>query len=177
MAKKKDLGHSAHSKKADNVIGLEGVMPRPIKITMLGAGSGFTPHLFNDIMSIPGMRKLEFCLVDIDKKRLDVMYKLTKRMAHDFVWKTKSKSKRQPTESMFFPIRTTSFVASKSAVHPVFASTTTFRSNTASTNASATPSGPAVFSKDCAPSPYGSTFLRTAKNSAQTLLFSTTQTP
>ena len=84
MAKKKDLGHSAHSKKADNVLGLEGVMPRPIKITMLGAGSGFTPHLFNDIMSIPGMRKLEFCLVDIDKKRLDVMYKLTKRMAHDF---------------------------------------------------------------------------------------------
>ena len=84
MAKKKDIGHAAHSKKADSVLGLAGAMPRPIKVTMLGAGSGFTLHLFNDIMSIPGLKKLEFCLVDVDAKRLDVMFKLTKRMAADF---------------------------------------------------------------------------------------------
>ncbi len=84
MAKKENLGHSEHSKALNVKLGLEGEMPRPIKVTMLGAGSGFTPHLFNDIMNIPGLNKLEFSLVDIDKKRLDVMYKLTSRMVKDF---------------------------------------------------------------------------------------------
>lgn len=42
------------------------------KITMLGAGSGFTAGLMRDIMLIPGFDGGEIALVDIDQKRLDI---------------------------------------------------------------------------------------------------------
>jgi len=39
MASVKDQGHAAHTQDMEQVSGLSGVMPRPIKLTMLGAGS------------------------------------------------------------------------------------------------------------------------------------------
>lgn len=46
------------------------------KITLLGAGSGFTQPLFTDILLVDGMDRGTIGLVDIDKKRLDVNVKL-----------------------------------------------------------------------------------------------------
>ena len=37
-----------------------------VKITYLGAGSGFAPVLSKDIFQIPGLDTGEYCLVDID---------------------------------------------------------------------------------------------------------------
>jgi len=51
-----------------------------IKITLLGAGSGFTQVLFTDILNIPGMDEGVIGLVDIDKARLDVNVKLMNRI-------------------------------------------------------------------------------------------------
>ncbi len=72
------LGHAAHTKDA-LAQGLVGTMHRPIKITMLGAGSGFTPRLLNDVLRIPGEQGGTIALVDVDKKRLDTMAKLIKK--------------------------------------------------------------------------------------------------
>jgi hypothetical protein len=58
-------GHTAHTKSAE-AVGLPGQMRRPIKVTMLGAGSGFTPTLVNDILRIPGEQGGTIALVDID---------------------------------------------------------------------------------------------------------------
>lgn len=51
-------------------------MSRPIKLTMLGAGSGFTPRLINDILRIPGEAGGEIALVDIDLTRLQTMHRV-----------------------------------------------------------------------------------------------------
>jgi alpha-galactosidase len=56
--------------------GMPGVMPRAIKITMLGAGSGFTPKLMNDILRIPGEQGGTIGLVDIDLDRLKTMHRV-----------------------------------------------------------------------------------------------------
>ncbi len=50
------------------------------KITLLGAGSGFTQPLFTDILNIEGMDKGIIGLVDPDKKRLDINIKLLSRL-------------------------------------------------------------------------------------------------
>ncbi len=55
-------------------------MPRPIKITMLGAGSGFTPRLMSDVMQIPGQVGGTIALVDIDAERLGTMKKLIEKV-------------------------------------------------------------------------------------------------
>lgn len=69
-------GHLAHTKDAAQR-GLPGEMPRPIKITMLGAGSGFTPRLVNDVLRIPGNEcGGVIALVDIDRDRLHTMHAL-----------------------------------------------------------------------------------------------------
>ena len=52
-----------------------------IKVTMLGAGSGFTPGLMRDIMLIPDLDGGEIRLVDIDRKRLDIIARLIKVLA------------------------------------------------------------------------------------------------
>ena len=80
MATKKSAGHSEHTKSADNALGLPGVMPRPIKITMMGAGSGFTPRLMNDVVRIPGNNGGLIALVDIDRDRLRTMHKLIEKL-------------------------------------------------------------------------------------------------
>jgi alpha-galactosidase len=57
-----------------------GQMPRPIKITVLGAGSMFTPKLVNDVLRIPGEQGGIIGLVDIDPHRLTTMHRLIKRL-------------------------------------------------------------------------------------------------
>jgi alpha-galactosidase len=69
-------GHAAHTKSAE-LKGLPGTMRRPIKVTMLGAGSGFTPTIIRDILQIPrNNHGGSFALVDIDKARLETMTKV-----------------------------------------------------------------------------------------------------
>ena len=75
MADETEKGHAAHTKDAEEK-GLTGKMRRPIKVTMMGAGSGFTPRLTSDILSIPGSQGGTIALVDIDANRLDTMHKL-----------------------------------------------------------------------------------------------------
>jgi alpha-galactosidase len=72
-------GHAAHTKDARQA-GLPGVMPRPIKLTMLGAGSGFTPRLVSDVLQIPENAGGQIALVDIDLNRLGQMEQLIQRL-------------------------------------------------------------------------------------------------
>jgi alpha-galactosidase len=76
----RNKGHTEHTKAADPQLGLSGKFHRPIKITMLGAGSGFTPRLMNDVLLIPGADRGEIALVDIDKSRLRTMHQLVSRL-------------------------------------------------------------------------------------------------
>lgn len=76
---KKSAGHAEHTKSAD-AITLSGDFQRPIKITMMGAGSGFTPRLMNDILRIPGNKGGLIALVDIDRERLRTMHKLIEKL-------------------------------------------------------------------------------------------------
>ena len=50
------------------------------KITLLGAGSGFTQPLFTDIMNIDGLNEGVIGLVDIDAARLEINVRLIRRM-------------------------------------------------------------------------------------------------
>jgi alpha-galactosidase len=79
MAKSASKGHAEHTKSADHR-GLPGRMSRPIKITMLGAGSGFTPRLVNDVLRIPGEQGGTIALVDIDTQRLRTMHQLIEKL-------------------------------------------------------------------------------------------------
>lgn len=71
--------HAAHTQPA-TIDGLPGKMPRPIKITMLGAGSSFTPRLVNDVLRIPGECGGTVALVDTDHRRLSTMKQLIERL-------------------------------------------------------------------------------------------------
>ncbi|RPH37700.1 alpha-glucosidase/alpha-galactosidase [bacterium] len=53
---------------------------RKIKVTMLGAGSMFTPKLVNDILHIPGEQGGVIALVDIDRRRLETMHRLVRKL-------------------------------------------------------------------------------------------------
>jgi alpha-galactosidase len=77
--KSKLSGHAAHTQDAA-AQGLPGVMLRPIKLTMLGAGSGFTPRLVNDVLRIPGGQGGVIALVDIDLGRLRTMKQLITKL-------------------------------------------------------------------------------------------------
>jgi alpha-galactosidase len=72
-------GHGAHTQAAEGK-GLPGTMRRPIKITMLGAGSGFTPRVINDIVHIPNQAGGIIALVDIESSRLSMMSNLIKKL-------------------------------------------------------------------------------------------------
>jgi len=76
----KNTDHLAHSKPADSQIGLPGPMPRPIRITMLGAGSGFTPTLMRDVLCIPNAESGHITLVDIDPSRLSTMQQIIAKL-------------------------------------------------------------------------------------------------
>lgn len=75
-----ESGHIAHTKTSEQ-IGLPGTMRRPIKVTMIGAGSGFTPTITSDIFQTPGNLGGTIALVDIDPNRLEPVAKIVSRMA------------------------------------------------------------------------------------------------
>jgi len=77
--KPKSRGHAAHTKDASSSA-LPGTFSRPVKITMLGAGSGFTPRLINDILQTPGEAGGTIALVDIDRSRLTMMEKVIRKL-------------------------------------------------------------------------------------------------
>jgi len=81
-SKKSSPGHAGHTKSA-RATGLPGVLDRPIKVTMLGAGSGFTHPLMNDVMRIPNNQGGTITLVDIDAKRLKTAHALIKKLAEE----------------------------------------------------------------------------------------------
>lgn len=72
-------GHAAHTKDAHHS-SLPGRFQRPIKVTVTGAGSGFTPRLLNDILHIPGQAGGVIALVDIDTGRLRTMARLIRKL-------------------------------------------------------------------------------------------------
>jgi alpha-galactosidase len=72
-------GHAAHTKSA-SIVGLSGKMRRPIKVTMIGAGSGFTSTITRDILQTPGNLGGTIALVDIDDERLSMMKLVIQRM-------------------------------------------------------------------------------------------------
>jgi alpha-galactosidase len=76
---KPSKGHSEHTKSARQTT-LPGTMTRPIKITMMGAGSGFTPRLITDVISIAGNKGGTIALVDVDSSRLRTMHKLINKI-------------------------------------------------------------------------------------------------
>ncbi len=78
--------------------GLPGLCPRPIKVTMLGAGSMFTPRLVNDLLKIPGEAGGVIGLVDIDQVRLDTMARLIRKLVssrRSVAWRVLASSDRR----------------------------------------------------------------------------------
>ncbi len=75
----KPTGHTSHTQDAA-ASALPGVFSRKIKITMLGAGSGFTPRLLNDLLKTPGQIGGTIALVDIDESRLTTMTRLIRKL-------------------------------------------------------------------------------------------------
>ncbi len=73
------LGHAAHTQDSA-LAGLPGTIDRPLKLTMMGAGSMFTPRLVNDVIRIPGEQGGTIALVDIDTKRLRTMKQLVEKL-------------------------------------------------------------------------------------------------
>ncbi len=69
--------------KSENQVGLPGEMPRPLKVVMMGAGSGFTNSVLKDVVLIPGSKGGELRLVDIDAARLDLSHKLMEKVLHE----------------------------------------------------------------------------------------------
>ena len=89
-------GHATHSKPAA-ANGLPGMMRRPIKLTMMGAGSGFTPTLVRDMLQIPGSLGGTIALVDIDAGRLRTMHGLIQKVLDTSgrdEWKVESSTDR-----------------------------------------------------------------------------------
>ncbi|MCC5841029.1 MAG: alpha-glucosidase/alpha-galactosidase [Opitutales bacterium] len=76
---KKAAGHAGHTQDA-GTSALAGAFERPIKVTVIGAGSGFTPRLLNDILRTPGEAGGTLALVDIDRERLDTMVRVIRRL-------------------------------------------------------------------------------------------------
>ena len=79
VKEEEEKGHIAHTQVAES-LGLPGKMRRPIKVTIMGAGSGFTPTLVRDVLQIPGEQGGTIGLVDIDDSRLGTMHKLIQKV-------------------------------------------------------------------------------------------------
>lgn len=63
-----------------NTVGLPGMMPRPIVVTMIGAGSFFTASILKDVVLIPDSQGGELRLIDIDAERLDLARRLMEKI-------------------------------------------------------------------------------------------------
>ena len=77
-------GHLAHTQDMEEASSLPGKLQQPIKLVMLGAGSGFTPRLVNDLLHIPsgGAEVVggQIALVDLDAGRLTTMLALIRKL-------------------------------------------------------------------------------------------------
>lgn len=73
------VGHAAHTQDATEG-SLRGEFSRPIKITVTGAGSGFTPRILNDVLRTPGEAGGTIALVDIDSNRLRTMAQVIRKL-------------------------------------------------------------------------------------------------
>ncbi|MCG3179324.1 MAG: Alpha-galactosidase [Phycisphaerae bacterium] len=69
------------------------------KIVFMGAGSAFAPRLFKDIVQTEGVGGGEYCLVDIDARRLKPMAQLSRKvlakLRKDKRWKVTATTKRR----------------------------------------------------------------------------------
>jgi alpha-galactosidase len=81
-ANPEEIGHDAHSQKADGHGRLDRVN-RPLNVVFLGAGSGFYEKLLIDILNIPGAESGTFGVVDIDTERLDYAERLGRKILED----------------------------------------------------------------------------------------------
>ena len=89
--------HAPHTKDASSTA-LAGAFARPLKITMLGAGSGFTPRLVSDILQTPGEAGGTIALVDIDSSRLTTMMKVVRKLLAKLgktKWKVQASTNRR----------------------------------------------------------------------------------
>ncbi|MBN1919399.1 MAG: alpha-glucosidase/alpha-galactosidase [Verrucomicrobia bacterium] len=69
-----------------------------VKVTLLGAGSGFTQPLFTDILHIEGLDRGTLGMVDVDAKRLEVNIKLIEKLlkvAGKTSWKLEASTDRR----------------------------------------------------------------------------------
>jgi hypothetical protein len=73
------VGHAAHTQDAQ-AMSLPGTFDRPIKVTVTGAGSGFTPRILNDILRTPGEAGGVIGLVDLDRGRLRTMARVIRML-------------------------------------------------------------------------------------------------
>lgn len=72
-------GHAGHVHRAEST-GLPGELGRRFQVTMMGAGSMFTPEVVNDILRIPGPHPGGVIwLVDVDEARLEPMERLAQK--------------------------------------------------------------------------------------------------
>jgi len=98
MSNESTQGHASHTQTVETQ-GLPGVMHRPIKVVMLGAGSFFTPSILNDILRTPGEQGGELALVDIDAGRLEPMRKMValmvERLGKADKWKVTATTERK----------------------------------------------------------------------------------
>jgi len=69
------------------------------KVTLMGAGSGFTPRLFCDIMQIPDLDGGVIGLVDVDSERLKlsagVLKIIARKLGKDKAWKIEASTSRR----------------------------------------------------------------------------------
>ena len=78
--KKKNTRRNSGGRKGRGDGGLPGEIGRPLKITVIGAGSNFTPRLINDVLRIPGESGGVVALVDTDRSRLTTMKRVIGRL-------------------------------------------------------------------------------------------------
>jgi len=74
------IGNDVDTQNAASQEGMAGQCQRPIKVTMIGAGSHFTIPLMNDILLIPENVGGEIALVDIDPRRLKPMAQIVQQL-------------------------------------------------------------------------------------------------
>lgn len=94
---RKPAGHAAHTQSAQERA-LPGAFSRPVKITVTGAGSMFTPRLVNDLLQTPGEQGGVIALVDIDARRLRTMARLIRMLAQSLGktnWKVQAATDRR----------------------------------------------------------------------------------
>lgn len=90
--------HLDHSK-ADSKLGLPGSIRRPINVTMIGAGSGFTNAVLKDVVLIPNHQGGELRLIDVDAERLELsrglMEKILEKTGQSHLWTLKASTDRR----------------------------------------------------------------------------------